>query len=71
MDKPKMKLEEVCQDMRRHGMKLSTKSLADGIEAGVFPFGTVISKSEKGIRNIIIMRRDYLAWAKDYLEVEA
>lgn len=69
MDKPKMSLEEVCRDMRRHGMKLSTKSLADGIQAGVFPFGKVISTSEKGIRNIIIMRRDYLAWAKEYLEV--
>lgn len=64
---PRMTLEEVCRDMRNHGMSMSTKTLADGIETGAFPFGTMVSKSETGIRNIIVMRKDYCAWASEYL----
>lgn len=66
---PRMTLEEVCRDMRDHGMSMSIGTLADGIEVGVFPFGTVVSKSETGVRNIIVMRKDYNDWASAYLTV--
>lgn len=62
-----MTIQEVCRDMRERGMPISPKSLADGIQVGAFPFGKVLSTSGTGIRNILILRRDYEAWAREYL----
>lgn len=65
--KPRMTIQEVCRDMRERGMPISPKSLSDGIQVGAFPFGKVLSVSGTGIRNILILRKDYEAWARDYL----
>lgn len=65
--KPRMALRDVCADMRLRGMSMSAKSLSDGIYAGAFPFGTILSTSETGVRNILILRKDYEAWADKYL----
>lgn len=67
MPKPRMALRDVCADMRLRGMSMSQKSLADGIALGAFPFGTVLSVSDTGVRNILILRKDYEAWADEYL----
>lgn len=70
MTKFRLTLADVCRDMRKHGVKMTAKTLADGIEAGVFPFGKIISVSEGGIRNILILTKDYEAWADHYLKEE-
>lgn len=70
MGKFRLTLEDVCRDMRKHGVKITAKTLADGIEAGVFPFGKIISVSDGGIRNILIMAKDYEAWADHYMKEE-
>lgn len=67
MPNPRMTLADVCKDMRTRGMKMTNTTLAAAIEQGVFNFGKVISESETGRRNIIIMRKDYESWAKEYL----
>lgn len=64
---PRMTLEEVCADMRTHGMSINNQTLSDGIAAGAFKFGTVISVGPTGKRNIVIMRRDYEKWSEEYL----
>lgn len=70
MTKFRLTLADVCRDMRKHGVKMTAKTLADGIEAGVFPFGKIISVSDGGIRNILILTKDYEAWADHYLKEE-
>jgi hypothetical protein len=49
-------------------MKMGKKTLADAIESGYFPFGKVISTGANGVRNILIMRKDYENWADQYLK---
>jgi hypothetical protein len=70
MSKFRLTLADVCRDMRKRGMSMTATTLADGIEAGVFPFGKVISISDGGIRNILILTKDYEAWADHYLKEE-
>ena len=53
--------------MRTHGMSINNQTLSDGIAAGAFKFGTVISVGPTGKRNIVIMRRDYERWSEEYL----
>lgn len=65
--KPRMTLAEVCRDLRKHGFSLSNKSLSDGIVAGVYPFGNVISISSAGRRNFQILRSDYESWKANVL----
>lgn len=67
MPGPRMTLEEVRRDMCSKGMKVTNTTIADAIEIGAFPFGTVLGKKEGGRRNIMIMRRDYEKWAEEYL----
>lgn len=67
MPNPRMTIEEVCADMRMHGMSINNQTLSDGIAAGAFKFGTVVSVGQSGKRNIIIMRRDYERWSEEYL----
>ena len=68
MAKPKMTLEEACREMRKRGMRMSTKSLADWIAmCECHPFGKVLSVSSTGVRNILILRHDFEAWAETYL----
>lgn len=68
MGKFKMTLDDVVLDMRDRGMKMGKKTLADAIESGYFPFGKVISTGANGVRNILIMRKDYENWADQYLK---
>lgn len=67
MPSPRMTIDEVCADMRAHGMSITNQTVSDAIAAGAFKFGTVVSVGPTGKRNIIIMRKDYEAWAAEYL----
>ena len=44
------------------------EAMKDAIESGYFPFGKVISIGANGVRNILIMRKDYENWADQYLK---
>lgn len=68
MASPKMTLEEVCRELRKGGMSMSKKSLADWIAmCECHPFGKVLSVSDTGVRNILILRHDFEVWAETYL----
>lgn len=68
MASPRMTVNEVLNDMRRRGFKISPKTFSEGVDAGCFPFVNVLSQSEAtGRRNVLIMRKDYEAWAQEYL----
>lgn len=66
---PRMTINEVMNDMRRRGMGMTQRTIGDNIEAGVFPFGRVLTTGETGRRTFLILRRDYEAWADKYLAV--
>ena len=66
MGKPRMTLDDVLQDMRDHGMKMSKALLTECLKQNVFPFCTNIVMTG-GRNNFIIMRKDYESWAKEYL----
>lgn len=66
--KPRMTLDDVLQDMRRHGMSMEKGALSECLKKGVFPFATVISTGPTGRTNFLIMRRDYERWAEEYLK---
>lgn len=63
----RMTLNEVLADLRSRGFSIGVKTLSDGIQQGAFPFGRVVSVSEHGIRNILILRKDYESWADEYV----
>lgn len=69
MQKPRMTVNEVLKDMRSKGFSISPKTFNEGIEAGCFPFVSVLSQGEAtGRKNLLIMRKDYEAWANEYLQ---
>lgn len=52
-------INEVAAMFRAAGMKVSPVTLADGIEAGVYPFGRLVKKSSAaGRRQFEIFRVD-------------
>lgn len=62
MQRPTMTLKEVTDAMRRAGFRTSETRVADGIEAGRYPFGEVIGVGKTGRRQIEILRVDFTAW---------
>ena len=64
---PRMTLDDVLNDMRSKGMPMSKKSLCECLKQGVFPWAHTIGTGPNGRNNYLIMRRDYEAWASEYL----
>lgn len=61
MPNPRMMLDDVLFEMRKHGMSMSKTTLVGGIRHGVFPLAHNIDGT------CVIMRKDFEDWAKDYL----
>jgi len=69
MSSPRMTVNDVLNDMRGKGFKISPKTFRECVDAGRFPFVTVLGESEAtGRRNLLIMRKDYESWADEYLK---
>lgn len=60
-------LEAACKILRSYGIKANNTRLADMIEAGLYPFGTVVRKSETGRRQILIFAKDLIAFCESKL----
>lgn len=65
---PRMTTDDVVSDMRAHGMSISKAALIACIRDGIFPFAHIIGNGPTGRANILIMRKDYEAWAEEYLK---
>jgi len=63
----KMTTKEVCDDMRRRGCKIGEPALRQGIELGLYPFGTLVCTGETGRRVFLILRVNYEKWAAEHL----
>lgn len=61
MPSPRMILDDVLTEMRKHGMSMSKTTLVEGIRQGVFPFAHNLDGT------CVIMRKDFEDWAKDHL----
>lgn len=61
MPNPRMILDDVLTEMRRHGMSMSKTTLVEGIRERAFPFVTYTESS------YFIMRKDFEDWAAEYL----
>ena len=55
-------LEEAAELLRQAGMRISAMEVANGIEAGRYGFGRVISVGPTGRRRTEIFRVDVLRW---------
>lgn len=64
---PRMTLDDVLEDMRAHGMSIGKDVLSNCLKQGVFPFAHVIGSATSGRACFLIMRKDYEAWAEEYL----
>ncbi len=52
-----------CVDvLRKHGVRLTVKTLVDGLEAGAYPFGRVTSGGTGERRLVEIFRVDFCEW---------
>lgn len=65
---PRMTLDDVLADMRAHGMSMGKAALITCLKEGIFPFAHIIGEPG-GKTNFLIMRRDYDAWAEEYLKI--
>ena len=68
--KPRMTLDDVLADMRAHGMPMEKSVLSRCLKEGIFPFAHILSVGPTGRANFLIMRKDYLEWANEYLHLE-
>ena len=64
---PRMTLDDVLADMREHGMSMSKDALSRCLKEGIFPFAHILNPEVTGKTNFLIMRKDYEAWADEYL----
>lgn len=63
--KPTMTVREVVNAMRGVGFRTSDEIVADGIESGRYPFGTLISSGKTGRRHFEILRVDFERWLSE------
>lgn len=68
MERFHMNVNEVMEDMRRHGFRISPKKFNQMVDAGLLPFVKILSVSPGGRRTQLILRRDYETWCKEQLE---
>lgn len=67
MANPRMTLEDVLEDMRSKNMKMDKRTLSHCLREGIFPFATILNTGPTGRTSFLIMRKDYEAWANEYL----
>lgn len=63
-----MTLLEVCEDLRRRGMGMTQRTVAEGIASGFLPFGKMITVGKTGRRTFFILRKDYEAWIENNMQ---
>lgn len=71
MGKEHMNVNEVMNDMREHGLRMSPEKFNLMVDAGMLPFVKVLRISPNGRRTQVILRKDYEDWRKEKLEVNA
>lgn len=71
MGKEHMNVNEVMNDMREHGLRMSPGKFNLMVDAGMLPFVKVLRISPNGRRTQVILRKDYEDWRKEKLEVNA
>lgn len=64
---PRMTVDDVLLDMRSHGMSIGKGALCHCLREGIFPFAHIIGVGQTGRTDFLIMRKDYEAWAEEYL----
>lgn len=57
-----MTATECVEVLRKHGVRITAKTLIDGIEAGAYPFGRLISPGAEERRLVEIFRVDFCEW---------
>ena len=60
-------LEAACKILRSYGIKANNTRLADMIESGVMPIGTVVNVSSTGRRQFLIFAKDLIAFCESKL----
>lgn len=67
MKKPNMTTNEVMRDMRERGFSISQPNFTRAVAQGLFPFVKVLGEGETGRKALLIFRKEYEAWADEYL----
>lgn len=57
-------LEAACKILRSYGIKANNTRLADMIESGAMPIGTVVNVSSTGRRQFLIFAKDLIAFCE-------
>ncbi len=60
-------LEAACKILRSYGIKANNTRLADMIESGAMPIGTVVNVSSTGRRQFLIFAKDLIAFCESKL----
>ena len=60
-------LEAACKILRSYGLKANNTRLADMIESGAMPIGTVVNVSSTGRRQFLIFAKDLIAFCESKL----
>lgn len=69
MDKLTMSVNEVLNDMRKNGIRMSPRKFNFMVDSGLLPFVKIAGRTLEGRRSQIIMRQEYNEWLKSILEV--
>lgn len=64
---PRMTVEDVSKDLRARGMPMSKDTVSNSIKSGAFPFAKIINVGKTGRTTFLILRKDYEAWADEYI----
>lgn len=67
MKKPSMTSYDVMSDMRKRGFSISQTNFIRAVEQGIFPFVKILGAGETGRRSLLIFRKEYEAWADEFL----
>lgn len=64
---PRMTVADVMKDMRSRGLPMNPKTISECLKTGALPFGHVLNVGDSGRTTFLIFRKDYEAWADEYL----
>lgn len=58
-------VRQAADRMREKGMRISPTTVADGIEQGIYPFGSLIKREGNHNRKFIIYEVDFDRWVAE------
>lgn len=67
MSGPTIGMQEIAKDFRAHGVKIAQAALYERAKNRAYPWVSDVVLSKTGRAHVVVWRKDYEDWAREYL----